>query len=106
VRSKRPGKCSRGEERSLFKPLLPVLLSLIHPSVIIYILYADDTQLIISFVTSELSTNIVHLQATIDLVFQWMSSNFLLINQSKSEFLVISKPAQLVKISNPSLPMP
>ena len=68
-------------------------------------MYADDTQLFISFVTSEFSANILHLQATVDLVSQWMSANLLSLNQSKTEFLLIGLPAQLPKISAPSLLM-
>ena len=69
-------------------------------------MYADDNQLFISFVTSEFSAKIVDLQATIDLVSQWMSSNLVSLNQSKTEFLHIGFPAELPKISHPSLLMP
>jgi len=48
--------------------------------------YADDNQLLISFVTSEFSTNISHLQATVDLVSQWMSSNLFSLNSPKRNF--------------------
>jgi len=50
--------------------------------------------------------HILHLQNTIDLVSQWMSANLLSLNQSKTEFLFIDLPAQLSKISYPSLLMP
>ena len=61
-------------------------------------MYADDNQLLISFVTSEFSANMLHLQAaTVDLVSQWMSANILSLNQFKTEFLVIGLPAQLPK---------
>jgi hypothetical protein len=39
-------------------------------------------------------------------VSQWMSCNILSINQSKTEFLLVGLPAQLPKISDPSLFMP
>jgi len=42
----------------------------------------------------------------IDLVSQWMSANLLSLNQSKTEFLLIGLPAQISKISDPSLRMP
>jgi len=85
---------------------------LTHPSVIICMLMTITlhyialhyNQLFISFVTSEFSTTISHLQ--VDLVSQWMSSNLLSLNQSKMEFLPIGLPAQLPKISDPSLLMP
>jgi hypothetical protein len=69
-------------------------------------MYADDNQLFISFVTSEVSAKIAHLKATVDLVSQWMSSNLLSLNQSKTEFLLIGLPTQLSKISDPTLLMP
>ena len=69
-------------------------------------LYADDTQLFISFAASDLSANIVHLRATIDLVSNWMSSNLLRLNQAKTEFLLIGLSAQLSKITDPTLRMP
>jgi hypothetical protein len=69
-------------------------------------MHADDNQLFVSSVTSEFSAEIANLQATVDLVSQRMSSNLLSLNQSKTEFLLIGLPAQLLKISNPSHLMP
>ena len=43
-------------------------------------LHFDDTQLFISFAASDLSDNILHLQATIGLVSNWMCSNLLSLN--------------------------
>ena len=70
-------------------------------------MYADDNQLFISFVTSEFSANILHLQATtVELVSQWMPANILSLNQFKTEFLLIGLPAQLPQNSYPCLLMP
>jgi len=96
---------------SVLGPLLFILYttpisSLISDSSVGHHMYADDTQLFISFVASKFSANILHLQATVDLISQWMSSNFLSLNQSKTEFLLIGLPAQLQKIPDPSLLMP
>jgi len=96
---------------SVLGPLLFILYttplsSLISDSFVGHHIYADDNQLFISFVTSEFSTNISHLQATVDLVSQWMSSNLLTLNQSETEFLLIGLPAQLSTISDLSLLMP
>ena len=82
------------------------LSSLISDSSVGHHMYADDNQLFISFVTSEFSAKSAHLQVTVDLVSQWMSSNLLSLNQSKTDFLLVGLPAQLPQISNPSLLMP
>jgi len=92
---------------SILGPLLFILYttisSLISDS---FILYIDDYQLLISFFTSEFSTNIVHLQSATYLFSQWLSSNLLSIYQSKPEFLLFDLAAQLCKISDLSLLMP
>ena len=96
---------------SVLGPLLFILYttplsSLISDSAVGHHMYADDNQLFISFVTSEFSAKIAQLKATVDLVSQWMSSNLLSLNQSKTEFLLIGLPTQLSKISDPALLMP
>jgi len=96
---------------SVLGPLLFILYStplssLISDSSVGHHLIDDNTQLFISFRAPELSANILHQQNTIDLVSQWMSANLLLLNQSKTEFLLIGLPAQLSKVSDPSLQMP
>jgi len=52
-------------------------------------LYADDTQLLLSFSALDFSYNITHLENTITNVANWMSSNFLSLNPSKIEFLIL-----------------
>jgi len=94
---------------SVLGPLLFILYttplsSLISDSSLGHHPFADDTHLFISFQAPEFSANILHLQNTINLVSQWKSANLLSLNQSKTE-LRIGLPAQLSKISDPSLLM-
>ena len=66
-------------------------------------LYADDTQLFISFSPLNFSSSVNHLQSVFSSVSSWMSANLLSLNPSKTEFLVIGLPQQLSKINNPAL---
>ena len=69
-------------------------------------LYADDTQLFLSFSAADFAYNISHLEHTISNVYNWMSSNFLSLNPSKTEFLLVGLPQQLPKLSNPIIHLP
>ena len=69
-------------------------------------LYADDTQLLLSFSTADFSYKITHLENTISNVYNWMSSNFLSLNPSKTKFLIISFLQYLSKLSNPTIHLP
>ena len=75
--------------------------TLISDSSVNHHLYADDTQLFISFSAPDFSQNLSHLETTIDTVSTWMSANLLSFNQSqsKTEFLLIGLPKQLSKLS-------
>jgi hypothetical protein len=66
-------------------------------------LYADDTQLYISFSPSDSSSAQSILTKTIDAISQWMTSNFLTLNPSKTEFLLIGLPQQLTKLTHTHL---
>ena len=68
-------------------------------------LCADDTQLLLSFSAVDFSYNITHLENTISNVYNWMSSNFLSLNPSKTEFLIIGLP-QLSKLRSPTIHLP
>src|SRR6218665_3938685 len=66
-------------------------------------LYADDTQLFISFSPASFSTSIAHLLSVVNQISQWMSSNLLCLNPSKTEFIIIGLPAQIKKIPDSSI---
>ena len=69
-------------------------------------LYADDTQIFISFIPKAFTTAITQLQDTICDISSWMTANLLSLNPSKTEFMLIGLPQQISKISNPSLSLP
>ena len=82
------------------------LSSLISASSISHLLYPDDTELFVSFVPKNVSSAINNLQSTVTLISSWMSSNYLTLNPSKTEFLLIGLLQQTSTIVNPSLPLP
>ena len=76
----------------LFNLYTTPLSSLISASSISHLLYADDTQLFISFVRKNFSFAKNNLQSTITFILSLMSSNYLTLNPSKTEFLLIGLP--------------
>ena len=90
----------------LFNLYITPLSSLISASSISHLLYANDTQFFKSFVPKNFSSAINNPQSTITLISSWMSSNYLTLNPSKTEFLLIGLPQQTSKIVNPSLSLP
>ncbi len=69
----------------LFVSNITQLSSIISDSSVNHHLYANDTQLCISFPTSDFSQNVSHLEASIDFATTWMSAKHFPINQSETE---------------------
>ena len=78
------------------------LSTLLSSTAVDHHLYADDTQLFISFSPSLFNSSVNQLQSVFSLVSIWMSANLLSLNPSKTDFLVIGLPPQLAKLTNPS----
>jgi len=62
--------------------------------------------LLLSLSALDFSHNITYLDNTIINVSNWMSSNFLSLNPSKTEFLVFGLPQQLSKLNNSTIHLP
>jgi hypothetical protein len=62
-----------------------------------YHMYADDTQLYISFNYPSYTTPLKQLSTVVDKIQTWMTSNMLLLNPSKTDFLLLGTPQQLKK---------
>ena len=68
-----------------------------------YHLYADDTQIYISFSPNQSRDSLSLLSSTLDEVYAWLTSNRLSVNPSKTEFLIIGNPQQRNKIQSSSI---
>ena len=87
----------------LFSLYTTPLSSILSATCVSHHLYADDTQLYISFLPSQFLSSIQHLQSAISQVSVWMSANLLSLNPTKTEFLIFGNPYQLSKLNNPTL---
>ena len=71
-------------------------------SSIAFHLYADDTQLYISFASSDSSSSLSKLSVALDRVYSWLTSNRLSLNPSKTEYLLLGTPQQRYKVISTS----
>jgi len=68
-----------------------------------YHLYADDTQLYISFGSSDSARNLSVLSSKLDSVYSWVTLNRLSVNPSKTEYLLIGTSQLCTKLISKSL---
>jgi hypothetical protein len=65
-----------------------------------YHLYADDTQLYISFSPTDSKNNLAMLSSILNTVHNWLTTNRLTVNPAKTEYLLIGTPQQRSKITS------
>lgn len=68
-----------------------------------YHLYADDTQVYISFPPTQYQSAIQKLSNKLNEVYMWLNNNKLTVNPSKTEFLIIGTKQQCDKIETPNI---
>ena len=66
-------------------------------------LYADDTQLYISFSSTDPLNSLSTLSSTLDSVHTWLTTNRLSVNPSKTEYLIIGTHQQRSKLVSSSI---
>ena len=87
----------------LFTLYTTPLSSLISSYSVNHQLFADDTQLYTCFSPSDFTTTTESIAVTFNAISDWMTSNFLALNPSKTEFILFGTKQQLAKLDNPSL---
>ena len=94
---------------SVLGPLLfclyttPLTWNPLSSSPVSFHLYADDTQLYISFTSNDSPACLKALSTTLDSVYSWFTNNRLSLNPAKTEYLVIGTKQQRSKLVNASI---
>jgi hypothetical protein len=65
--------------------------------------YADDSQLYISFSSTDSSSSLASLSSTLDTTHDWLTSNRLSVNPSKTEYLLVGTHQQRSKVISSSI---
>ena len=68
-----------------------------------YHFYADDTQIYVSFNVQESNSAVSHVEHVVTVVKKWMSTNFLCLNDDKTEVLLLASKNNYAKLNIPSL---
>ena len=87
----------------LFTIYLMPLGDIIRKHNIMFHCYADDTQLYISFNTTSSNDALTKMEQCINDIRLWMASNFLKLNDDKTEVMLIGTPSMLNKIPSQTL---
>ena len=61
--------------------------------------FADDTRMYTCFTPNAYSDAVSYLQQAFQSISSWMSTNFLALNPSKTEFMLLGIPQQLLKLN-------
>ena len=83
-----------------YPPYVSPIFAIARASEISVHMYADDTQLYVSFSPEDFPAAQAKMERCIAQIRQWLSQNCLKLNDGKTELMVIGQPAQLKKITS------
>ena len=87
----------------LFSLYTTPLSHILNESQVQFHMYADDTQLYVSFSGSDSNQALSSLSSVLDRLYYWFCDNKLSINPSKTEFLLVGTPQQRSKVADASV---
>ena len=83
-----------------YPPYVSPIFAIARASEISIHMYADDTQLYVSFRPEDFPAAQAKMERCIAQIQQWLSQNCLKLNDGRTELMVIGQPAQLKKITS------